>query len=247
MGSVKSARRVLEILEFFADRRDGATAHEIRSSLGYPQSSTSVLLHSLVSLGYLSHDGRSQVFRPTLRVALLGDWIVERLGQAASPPAVMRRLQAATGQTVVLGAQRGTDLIYLHVVQATDPVRVVMKAGVRRPLCHTAVGQALLSLRPEREVRLLVRRINAERADGTEGVAVQPLIDALGRGRRLGYFCTLGTATPGAGVVAVPVPGMEESGPLAMGIGAPIARIERELDGYVALLRKACSAKAVEA
>ena len=55
-GVVKSAGRVLQILEFFDDVRREASVIEICTTLGYPQSSTSALLHSLVVMGFLSYN-----------------------------------------------------------------------------------------------------------------------------------------------------------------------------------------------
>jgi predicted transcriptional regulator len=54
--TVKSARRVLEILEFFAQGRREATVMEVADALAYPQSSTTALLSSLATLGYLRQD-----------------------------------------------------------------------------------------------------------------------------------------------------------------------------------------------
>ena len=234
--TIKSARRVLEVLEFFAERQSGATAHEIRSGLGYPQSSTSILLRSLLSMGYVSYDEHQRTFKPTIRVALLGDWIVEAFGHDASPPAVMRWLQAQTGDTVVLGTQSNMDVVYVQVLQATNPVRFFMKPGMRRPVCQTAVGRALLSLQPNRNVRLLIRRINAEKNEGAPRVSERGVLEAIQLGREVGYFCTLGTATPGAGVVAIPVNTPGAGTPMAIGIGAPIDRIRDKLDEYVKVL-----------
>ncbi len=72
---VKSAARVLEVFEFFAGRKAPATVGEVCASLGYPQSSTSVLLKSLLTLGYLSYDGTTRRYAPSVKVARLGSWI----------------------------------------------------------------------------------------------------------------------------------------------------------------------------
>ena len=72
---VKSAARVLEIFEYLSDRRGPATVTEISLSLGYPQSSTSVLLKCLWNLGYLSQDPITRAYQPTSRVAQLGNWV----------------------------------------------------------------------------------------------------------------------------------------------------------------------------
>ena len=76
---VKSAARVLEVFEYFAGRRTPATVGEVCNALGYPQSSTSVLLKSLLTLGYLSYDQGSRRYSPSVKVATLGEWIPEEL------------------------------------------------------------------------------------------------------------------------------------------------------------------------
>src|SRR3546814_12336581 len=49
---VKSAGRALQILEYFDDARREANMIDISRALHYPESSTSILLRSLVALGY---------------------------------------------------------------------------------------------------------------------------------------------------------------------------------------------------
>ena len=77
--TVKSAQRVLEVLEYFAATRDPATVAEVSRQLAFPQSSTSMLLSSLETLGYLTYDADDRTFRPTVRVMLLGSWIQDEL------------------------------------------------------------------------------------------------------------------------------------------------------------------------
>src|SRR3546814_17492015 len=69
---VKSAGRVLRILEYFDSVQREACVSEISRTLKWPQSSTSVLLKSLVSLGYLQKDRYRRTYRPTRRGSLLG-------------------------------------------------------------------------------------------------------------------------------------------------------------------------------
>ena len=77
--NVKSAQRVLELLEFFAEWRRPASVKEICQSLGYPQSSTSVLLKSLTESGYFDHELRTGMYVPNVRMALATAWIEEHL------------------------------------------------------------------------------------------------------------------------------------------------------------------------
>jgi DNA-binding IclR family transcriptional regulator len=235
--TVKSARRVLEVFEFFSERQSPATVDDVRFALGYPQSSTSVLLHSLTSLGYLSQETSTRRFRPTIRIALLGAWLIEKAGPTGNPSAMMRRLSAATGDMILLGAQQGMNAVYVKVVQATNPIRFHMKQGAFRPLCTTAIGRALLSSKSDKEIGAIVRRINAERTPDDPLISPSDVIEAVKQGRKLGYFLTKGTATPGAAVIAMRLEGLRDHPPLAIGIGAPIDRIESEQSNFVELLR----------
>lgn len=235
--TVKSARRVLEVLEYFAERQRPATVEEIRQALDYPQSSTSVLLHSLATLGYLSQEQGTRRFQPTIRIALLGSWLIEDTGRGRNPPAMMRRLSAATGDMILLGTQQGMNAVYVKIEQATNPIRFHMKQGACRPLCTTAIGRALLSSKSDTEIGLIVRRANAERDASDPLMSPSEIIDAVRHGRKLGYFLTKGMVTPGAAVIAMRLDGLGEHPPLAVGIGAPIDRIESELSNFVELLR----------
>lgn len=236
--TIKSARRVLEVFEYFADRQRAATVEEIRQALDYPQSSTSVLLHSLTSLGYLSQEAGTRRFQPTIRLALLGSWLVEEAGRARNPSSMMRRLSAATGDMILLGSQQGMNAVYVKIVQATNPIRFHMKQGAARPLCTTAIGRTLLSGKSDKEIGAIARRANAERLDSEPVVSPSDVIDAVRQGRKLGYFLTKGTMTPGAAVIAMRLDGPLDHPPLAVGIGAPIDRIESEQENFVELLRK---------
>lgn len=236
--TVKSARRVLEVLEFFAERQRPATVEEIRQALDYPQSSTSVLLHSLTALGYLSQETGTRRFQPTIRIALLGAWLIEDAGRTQNPSTMMRRLSAATGDMILLGTQQGMNAVYVKIEQATNPIRFHMKQGACRPLCTTAIGRALLSGKSDTEIGAIVRRANAEREAGDPLVSPTEVIEAVRQGRTQGYFLTRGMVTPGAAVIAMCLDGPGDHPPLAVGIGAPIDRIERELSHFVELLRK---------
>ena len=68
----RSIKRTLEVLEYFDEENPSASVGGISKELGYPQSSTSILLKSLLNLGYLSYDDKTRTYRPTARVALIG-------------------------------------------------------------------------------------------------------------------------------------------------------------------------------
>src|ERR1700712_485157 len=99
---VKSAQRVIELLELFSDLRMGITVADVASTLKMPQSSTSALLHSLHTLGYLTLDREGRTYLPTSRVALLGAWIEPALVREGPVLQMMRTIAEEVGFSVFL-------------------------------------------------------------------------------------------------------------------------------------------------
>jgi DNA-binding IclR family transcriptional regulator len=234
---VKSARRVLEVLELFAERRGPLTVGEIAAALAYPQSSASVLLQSLVALGYLTQDRAQRSFLPTLRVAFLGDWLEGKEVATDAIARLMRRLHDATGETIILGQRQGVHVQYIRILEGGNPIRFVLHRGTRRPICRAATGVALLAGLPDREILAILRRGNAEERDPAQRVRAATLTAAIAQCRRDGYSMSDGSVTPSAGVIAMILPGLEPVPATALGIGAPVERLKPSVHVFAARLR----------
>lgn len=73
---VKSVNRVFHLFELFERLRRPLRVVEIANLINTPQSSLSMLLKTLVARGYLDYDVQSRTFFPTIRLAVLCDWLV---------------------------------------------------------------------------------------------------------------------------------------------------------------------------
>lgn len=223
---VKSAGRVLQILEYFDDVQGAANVVEIARALGFPQSSTSILLRSLVSLGYLHYDPSGRTYQPTSRVGLLGSWVEPTLFRGGALVQMMRDLNEATSDTVVLAARNGLQSQYIHVVQATTALRVHLTIGMTRPIATSATGLLFLSVLSELEVAKIVRRINAYAGPGENLIKVGELNAQLERIRKDGYVFCRSLITPGTSLLAVPLVSKVATSPLALALAGPTDRME---------------------
>lgn len=224
-GSIKSAARVLEILEFFSEVRRPATVGEVCRSLSYPQSSTSALLHSMQELGYLTFLPEQRSFAPTVRVALLGGWLNEALFPSGSITQIMETLRERTGETIILALQNGVHAQYASILLGTSPERIYIRTGALKPICRSAVGKALLTQKAPMELGRLVRRINAEATDPAEKIDLKALTEELSQIRRDRYARSLGSVRPNRDVIATALPVPRGQPPLAIGIGGPLERM----------------------
>ncbi|MGY4318790.1 MULTISPECIES: IclR family transcriptional regulator [Bradyrhizobium] len=236
---VKSAMRSFAVLEFFRETKRAASVTEIASALEMPQSSTSVLLRSLVELNYLEYDRRTRRFIPSYRVNLLGDWIRRSPFRDQKLTDLMEELWTATGgETVMLGQQAGAaGMRYLHVVPGGNQLQFIANAGQVRPMVRTALGHVLLSQMPNTKIRGIIRRNNAEEPSQSARVREAAFLEEVERIRRRGFSESSGRTTPGANTIGMLVPLPKRRAPLAIGIGGPIERIAAKREQIIEVMQ----------
>lgn len=236
-SAVKSAERTLAILEYFRERKRGATVGEIADGLGLPQSSTTMLLKSLLDLGYIEFSPESRKFRPSFRVALLGNWIQRSTFKNGPLTDIMEAIGAEIGETVLLGLQNGPNVRYVHIVPATYRVQLAAQVGLLRPMTCTALGRVLLTRKSDAEIKAIIRRNNADAEDSSHRVQERHFLTEIEVIRSQGFAESRGKMTPEANVIAMPVPDQPDSAPLAIGVGGPMARIEEYREEIIRVMR----------
>jgi DNA-binding IclR family transcriptional regulator len=238
MGSVKSAGRVLRILEFFDEIQREARVAEIAERLSIPQSSTSILLNCLVDLGYMDYLPERRSFIPSPRVTLLGTWLDKGPVRNGSLIRMLEEISQKTGDTIIIAARNGIFSQYIHVLQARSAMRFHVPQGSRRLLVWSATGFALLTGCSEQEIRVLVMRTNAEAAPGQPRVDINQVLENVRQTRRTGYFFSTGLVTPGAGSIAIPLPdGIDgRNRALTVAVSGILDEIGRREQEIVALL-----------
>jgi DNA-binding IclR family transcriptional regulator len=155
---VKSALRVFEVLEYFDEIKRVASLSEISRLLGYPLSSTSGLLQSMVDVGYLTQTHKQ--YRPSFRVALLGSWVASDIAPEASVLKMMEWVGAQSSQTIVLAVPEPVQVRYIRVVPATSTMRMHVTPGALRPYPTSGLGRLFLSKMPDEKIVEIVHVYN---------------------------------------------------------------------------------------
>ena len=202
---VKSAGRALQILEYFDSVQREACVSEISRALQCPQSSTSVLLRSLVHLGYLQNDRYRRTYYPTHRVSLLGNWVDPAMVRQGELLMRADELAARTGQKVVIATLNGLRAQYIYVNRPqTEPGGFdVFHGSVHCALARTALGKALLAGHSDKHISQLTWRINSERSEHEPLIHASDLLAELGCGRDLGWFVGEGADNAQSGVAVM--------------------------------------------
>jgi len=210
--SVKSTERTVRILEYFDEMQASLTALDVSKALNYPKSSCWGILKTLADLGYLAFEAESRTYLPTERVSLLGAWAYAPLFGEGRLLDLMKDLHGQTGARIVLAAQAGHLVRYIHIVEGQNPKihhrdsKILQPRGAPLPMLKTAIGRLYLSLYQKEEAARLIRRLNAERAKGDLAISLDDTLKDLEEIRRQGYSISVGRKTPGSGTIAMFLP-----------------------------------------
>lgn len=237
-AQVKSATRAIEILEYFVKVRQPRAMSEIALALGYPQSSATVLLKTLVTLGYLNFDRRERVYFPTPKVTALGDWVPRALFGSGKALEAMRDVHAATGESVSINSNNDIYIQYIQIIQSVHALRFHVDEGSLRPLTLSAVGWMLMSTLSDEKVDNVVRRANiaCQKADR---VSVPVMMERIRDIRAKGYAYAEDIPFLGGGTICVLLPVKIQNQPAVLGLGGARDRIRENRDRYLAVLQRA--------
>lgn len=225
---VKSAQRVLEVLEYFDIDRREATVTDVSRALHYPQSSTSVLLRCLSQLGYLYYNRFERTYRPTARVALLGCWAEDGAFGGGKMQIVVNAISQQLGETVVLSS--GVDYVaqHVHVVRGSSPDAVDLRVGQVSSLLYSAHGELLLASYPDDLVQRALRRLNAEEAEPEKRVRIPAKLTELQKIRTQGWNIRTDEDSDGIGSVAIFMPRRKGGDRIVLSVVARREVIERD-------------------
>jgi len=238
--SVKSARRVLEILELFASTDRPLALRDVAAILALPKSSTHMLLGTLEGRGYLARGaGDRYALLPAMRDA--GSWIggsTGRIFRAAHP--VLDALVAQLEETIVLGAPTdGLDIRILSHRPSPQAIRYDVSQTPVIPGYCTAMGHAVLSHLPEDDVRAYLERTALVKLTALTLTDPDAVLDRLRSVRARGYALNIDERFEGASGAAVAIRDSAGRPHAALNAVSVTPRFCRKQDTIVAALRKA--------
>lgn len=216
-SSIKSAERVLAILDLLARSARPVPTRTISLECDIPKSSTHHLLNVMRDRRFVSYYEDERAWGLGVGALEVGSAYMRSAPLQRMGRPILLELTARTGDTSHLAVLRGTEVLY---IDKEDPVassaRLVTEIGVRLPAHVTAVGRAILGRLPDEQVRALYGD-EPVAAEGRESPGdVESLIDGLAEVRRLGFAVDDEMVSPGISCVAAPVVSYD---------GAPVAAI----------------------
>ena len=243
---VKSAVRSLDVLYMFATERRALSQREIVKLLGYPQSSTTFLLKTMVGSGYLIYDPNERTYFPTPKVLSVGDWLREtdygRMDGEGPLADLIRELEEEFGETISLSTQNDTN-VYWHRVNARNlPRDLYYPEGHMYALTYSSHGWVLMSRLEAERVDRMCRLVNSREPNLQLRVNPDEAVRRAEHIRQRGVFYHRNTFLVGGSSVSMLLPGKIAGRAVAIGVGGTVDRIEQKLDQIVPRFEKAVRA-----
>ncbi len=235
--AVKSAMRTFEVLELFAERRRPMALHEIYTDLGYPQSSTTNLLKSMVLLGYLNYNRLNRTYLPTMRLNLLGNWVAGYMQQEGGFRELVEEMQRRTDETVGIATQNDLFVQYLFLTAPGHQFKNVPPDGTMRLLVDSSAGRAMMARMSDRAIDKICRYTNHYEMSDSR-VNYTEVMKDIAWIRHVGYCYFPNWPTPDVSSISIALDADLHGIQLSIGVGGLAERISREKSNILATMRE---------
>ncbi len=226
---VKSAERVLDIIEALSKELRGLSFTELQRILALPKSSLHELLNILTARGYLEYDGFSRKYMLGIRVWESGQAYLRHHDLVREALPVMQGIVHTVNETAQLAILDGVENVYLAKVDSSHALRLQSEVGRRLYAHATGLGKVLLAHLTYEE--LLARLPDAQLPRFTSNTITTKtdLFEELAKIGERGFAVDLQEYTPGVSCVAVPICQSPGRAVAAMSVSVPITRASIEL------------------
>jgi IclR family KDG regulon transcriptional repressor len=236
-GSVKSANRVLDIIDLLTEHPEGLTFVEMLDQLRFPKSSLHALLRTMRLRGHLSFDNRQRRFRLGVRFWAAGQAFLTGTDLRSIAEPRLERASQLLDETVQLSVLDGLENVYIAKVEGRQALRLVSEVGSRLPAHATGLGKVLLSGLSDEELERRLHGKTLEQLTDRTITNKRRLLREITETRSRGYAIDEGESTPGVFCVAVPVRNHLGETLAAMSSSVPDVRVTpKKLEQMLAVL-----------
>lgn len=150
---VEAVARALDVLEAFRNGEE-LTLVEISQRVGLNKSRAFRLLYTLAERDYVERTADGSRYVLGLKLFERAAHVRRGLKRIAQP--IMQRLHEQFNETVNLGILNKGEVLYIEILESSQPLRLAATVGSRMSIHSTALGKAITAYLPESEVKTLI-------------------------------------------------------------------------------------------
>ncbi len=223
-STIKSVRRIFEILELFDAQRTPLAAKEISRQLNYPLTSSHALLKSMHDLGYADYHPEDWTYTPSRKLISSLEWAREYLERDSRMLDLVSGLNEATRETINLSRLSGDQVKIVHGLECLHPVGVSVRVGLLMPATASLTGLTAVAALPSEGLDHYIKLHKPDKKALARMDQVRQELTQRGSVAMCDLFIQ------GIGAVCTPVKGLLSQDVMVIGVVGPSERIrEHEL------------------
>lgn len=205
--TIQSIDKALDLLELLA-KHGSLNLLELTELLDQPKSSTYRILLTLEQRGFIARSDDNGKYCLGYKQLVLTRGLLERNSLRAAAMTEMRKLSERYGDTVNLGVLTDGEVLYVEIIESTQPLRMTDIVGSKSPFHATAMGKAITAYMPEENVMELIARYGLPAVTPRTIISPEQFFIELNRVRAQGFSMDDQEIVKGACCVAAPIFGM---------------------------------------
>lgn len=224
--TVKSAVRVLEILDILAVNPDGLTLTELQEKSGIPISSLHGLMLSLMHMNYVKRDEDTKRYKLCTKLLQFTSILSNYHDLITISDSVMERLKKETSEATSLSILEGDSVLFIHKHPAPGRIQIINPAGSRLPSYATGSGKVLLAYLADGEVDKIYPNETLPQVTSNTITSKTRLKEELSEIRERGYAYDDEESAVGVWAVAGCIRSKSGRPIASLSVVAPISRVQ---------------------
>lgn len=238
--SIKSASRVLDLIEYIVNVSKPPTFMVLREALQIPKSSLSYLLQDLINRNYLHFDSDMKVYYPGIKLIQIGATCINNADLSREIRLEAKKLSELLETTTHAAILDGRFVIYIAKCPGPKDLSAVTSIGFKIPAHATAVGKILLSQLTETDLTSRLAHADFERYTENTIISREKLLEDLRLSAQRGYAIDNQEIIPGGLCIAAPI--YDKTQHAIAALSATIPAIQTEQPFFNLVIEKVCQA-----
>ncbi len=225
--TVQSLERALTIVEHMAEAGRPVTISELSEGVNLKISTVHRLLNTLLNRGYVEQDPETNKYQLGLKLLEVANNIFSYSDIRTIARPFLTELVDRCNETANLAVLDETEIVYIDQIESHNYIIVKMFAqvGNRGPVHCTASGKILLAYLSEKELDLVLPRIELKKYTSQTISDPEELKKDLTRSRKQGYALDWGEMEENVRCIAAPIFNYENKAVASIGVSGPDNRI----------------------
>lgn len=202
---VQSVERALLLLEIISKHDEGISLTQLAENIDLPKSTVHGLVATLRDYNFVDQDSDTGFYKLGVKLFELGTTVARNWDVRDHARPVLRRLNKEFGETVHLGAEDNSEVLYLDKVVSDSLTSIVSEIGTRLPMHCSALGKVLLAQKSKAELKRYIDQKGLPALTGRTITTVAKLEQELEKVRAQGYAVDDGEVMEGLRCIAAPI------------------------------------------